>query len=615
MKKYLIMGVAALSMCTAFTSCSHDVDILSPEELNAQQAQKVIKTYEQAFINTFGEPAPDQDWGFGSSSAASRTRGNYANANEWGAPEGVKPQSGWKVPPVLTAGQILRVTRYFQTHPDLGYNDPGWENFFVQQVYKGHDNVLSGYSPEIYRSAATKATEAANLVASNEMDHLTAGATDHINNFNGGDAGVKTVLETGQPIGGKSHDDKINLMVNSTTVDFMYWNSDGSIGHGKPYVALVSASVIDEWGDRERIGEKVYSAEWNRSFLGCDYELRIGDDRYAGTNLKLSEQNVAQGLLVDGEYVEGFPEGDYIYNGSPVRYLLSDQNQYGGDFVELGEDDLAFECRGDRYDDEGNVIASNDLLGKALNTAKIDEMLAADYLPVSGSGLKKWVKLQAVADGYYSDWIVTLTEATKQDSTPDPDPDPDPDPTPEPSDGDLRIIAEDLTATTANDFDFNDIVFDVYFGSPAHIVVQAAGGTLPLRIKVSSSADSSSEEANADGWREVHDIFGQPTNIMINTQAERRYPGRGTSCSSVSVPLDYVVNSNNDAKNITIEVQKTINGQRQWVELGASTGVPAAKIAVGCDFNWCKERVEIEGQYPNFKDWVTGTYKAAKWWE
>ena len=46
--------------------------------------------------------------------------------------------------------------------------------------------------------------------------------------------------------------------------------------------------------------------------------------------------------------------------------------------------------------------------------------------------------------------------------------------------GDIRIIAEDLSAAGDTDFDFNDVVLDVTFGSPAKVVLTHAGGTLPL---------------------------------------------------------------------------------------------------------------------------------------
>ena len=73
MKKYLMTGIAALAMCAGFTSCSHDLEAPSQEEINEVNAQKVTETYNRAFIAKFGQPAADQDWGFSYSTSA-RTR-------------------------------------------------------------------------------------------------------------------------------------------------------------------------------------------------------------------------------------------------------------------------------------------------------------------------------------------------------------------------------------------------------------------------------------------------------------------------------------------------------------------------------------------------------------
>lgn len=53
-------GIAAVALCAAFTSCSHQFEF---EQTTSEQA--VQDKYEAAFIKAFGEPSPDQDWGFG----------------------------------------------------------------------------------------------------------------------------------------------------------------------------------------------------------------------------------------------------------------------------------------------------------------------------------------------------------------------------------------------------------------------------------------------------------------------------------------------------------------------------------------------------------------------
>lgn len=634
MKKYLIMSAAALTMCIAFTSCSHDVDALSQEELDALQAQKVIKTYEQAFINTFGEPAPDQDWGFGPAKAASRTRSNpgsnypathkyadggaNANANEWADPN--KYYGGWLVPDPLTEGQKLRVKMYFQANPNQSYNDPHYRHFFVQQVYKGATSPGSK-STEVVTAAGGQ------TYTSSNMNLLTVGQSNmHINDFNDGTCTMNNeVLDNkGNVNDGPYHSDQIMLMVNVDDTSCFGYHETGS-SNEEPGIqhndraGLVSAATIDAWAaSNGNPGEKVVD-KWNRSFIGFDLAIKEGNQIWSGDiqsftsglnmnydGIYFNDDNIVRKVYVDPDHSvdEQHPGGNWDMkwpddfdnvmkdaDGNPLKILDAKMNFYSGDVITIDDSYL-------RIDNNGVL----------LNMKKVnDELISQGYYPVSGSAFKTWVRPKHSYDNYYSDWIVTLTEAQRI---------PDTDPDPEPSDGDLRIIAEDLTATSANDFDFNDIVFDVYYGNPASIVVQAAGGTLPLRIKVSKDADEDSMEANADGWREVHDIFGQSTNIMINTKAEKRYPGRGIALGpSSKISLDYAVNSPDDAKNITIEVQKTVNGQLKWFELGADPGIPAAKIAVGCDYKWCDERVDIGQRYSNFSYYVKGESKSAKWWE
>ena len=71
MKKYLLTSAAALAFCGLFTSCTHDLGY-DGEAAAAQNS--VVKTYEQAFVTAFGQPDPNNEWGFGSSTvAATRT--------------------------------------------------------------------------------------------------------------------------------------------------------------------------------------------------------------------------------------------------------------------------------------------------------------------------------------------------------------------------------------------------------------------------------------------------------------------------------------------------------------------------------------------------------------
>ena len=133
-KKNIFVGVLLIAASAVTTSCSHDLDDMTPQ-------QQAVDTYKRIFVETFGKPAANHTWGFEPivQSATSRmlTRAENANGNEWADIKNSTGYGGWLVPDTLTEGQKERVRKYFQANPNLTFEDPHLENFFVQQVYKG----------------------------------------------------------------------------------------------------------------------------------------------------------------------------------------------------------------------------------------------------------------------------------------------------------------------------------------------------------------------------------------------------------------------------------------------------------------------------------------------
>ena len=175
------------------------------------------------------------------------------------------------------------------------------------------------------------------------------------------------------------------------------------------------------------------------------------------------------------------------------------------------------------------------------------------------------------ADGYYNDWIVKITPGLY---------------TPKGQ----RIMCEDL-GTTA-DFDFNDIVVDVYNdwrgypgnnGAAATIVtVRAAGGTLPATV----------------AGKDIHELFGVSTKDMVNT---------GIKTAPVAIfRIPQVIN----AKDIHIVVG---NDGGTW-ELKTATGAAPQKILVPSTTRWNQEYKSIVNSYPDFRNYVQDANGFAKWY-
>lgn len=165
---------------------------------------------------------------------------------------------------------------------------------------------------------------------------------------------------------------------------------------------------------------------------------------------------------------------------------------------------------------------------------------------------------------------------------------------------DGRIMAEDLTVKSKSDWDFNDVVFDFTIeNGTAHILLQAAGGTLPLCI--GGSVDSAGNpivdsDNNVIGGQEVHGLFGlNNTKTMVNT---------GAGATKDPVPFELTDKTYTQASDILISVKKKVDGVEKWIAITAYKGQPAAKFVTATTVNWVDEYANIKGAYPQFTDYV-----------
>ena len=179
---------------------------------------------------------------------------------------------------------------------------------------------------------------------------------------------------------------------------------------------------------------------------------------------------------------------------------------------------------------------------------------------------------QEAPDGIYTDWIVKVVPANYKVMQ--------------------RIMCEDLGDT--DDFDFNDVVFDVSVQqSWCKIYLQAAGGTLPVELYY-----------NGERICEVHEAFGVPTTTMVNTTPDMVRPvvqyDVKVSDQGVFNPNDIEILVNNTEKGIIYT-------------LSADRGSAPYKICVPSTVAFTAERENIELKYPKFRDWVNDS--SQKFWE
>ena len=159
-----------------------------------------------------------------------------------------------------------------------------------------------------------------------------------------------------------------------------------------------------------------------------------------------------------------------------------------------------------------------------------------------------------------------------------------------------RVIAEDLSASEAGDFDFNDVVFDVVKaeGGKTTLKLICAGGTLPLKVM----------------GIEVHGLFGETTPDgqgkykMYNT-------GAGPTVPEQNFIVDGEYTTPEQIKNIKIEVLKNDT----WMELKATRGEAACKILVDDTFKPVTERKNIADENKKFTKYVQGEFQDDFWWK
>ena len=118
------------------------------------------------------------------------------------------------------------------------------------------------------------------------------------------------------------------------------------------------------------------------------------------------------------------------------------------------------------------------------------------------------------------------------------------------------MIAEDLSASEAGDFDFNDVVFDVVKAENGKTTLKliCAGGVLPLRVRGANEAEG----------QEIHGLFGEAT-----PNEKGKYKMYNTGAGPDKDPVEFTVEGEyttpEQIQNIIIEVFKENN----WMELKA----------------------------------------------
>ena len=226
MKKYLIQGMLALAATLMLTGC-HDEDIYSGSTLDQK-----AKAYEETFVEAFGMPNANHNWGFGTMGRA-RTRtvlkedmwDDDANNAELVAIMNNKPAA-------ITDTERAIVKDWFEKHPGLT-EGADIQNFYLQHVY-GVPNKDYNVWYMNHDDAGNYTDYRADYIAQATLDYLEVGDGtnyDHINDFNANDGATWDIV----------------YVKNGSALDFRVKSSWCSETYNRFKLAHIDSAGVDGW--------------------------------------------------------------------------------------------------------------------------------------------------------------------------------------------------------------------------------------------------------------------------------------------------------------------------------------------------------------------------------
>lgn len=410
-----MFGMAVL----ALASCSKSSDVYDPT------ASKDRAQYEQAFINAFGVPAGNQDWGFGTSSytrATTATRAAVAN------------------PSVTEVGQTYNsfMAESYASAMDVAQQ---WKEKWNSAINYDHSDYVvakpwynSGWTDRYYQITASvvpsnidadlqAAYKAAVLeqVPESQNNISKAQSTGYSLTTKGGPVTVTPIYHN------SNSDDKVSYYYypagTTPNVKSLPKYTIGQLGNDGAMLQSHSLVYVDESGN--------VSYDFPANYVIC----------FMVANMSGASGNV-----------QVLTSYDFSTNtGSKSSYPSAPE--YYGD---------------GNYNQEIHTV-------QGWNYTPVTTPHAATFSAsnVSFVGFEDWNDMD------YNDLIFAVGGTTGGGNITIPDGDDDD----EEFAPDVRIMAEDLNASEKSDFDFNDVVFDVqWITGGAKIRIMAAGGTYPLRI-------------------------------------------------------------------------------------------------------------------------------------
>ena len=250
-----------------------------------------------------------------------------------------------------------------------------------------------------------------------------------------------------------------------------------------------------------------------------------------------------------------------------IAFYSNNTNMYGGIVRTVTEDEMKTTQNG----------------VTCLDLTFFQGLVADGYHPIT-TDLKTWAKWEAACDGYYSDWIVTLTEANRIEETHDEDPG-----TPS------AIYSYAFEDSWMADYDMNDVVLKVKENENnsdyLDVTICCTGASYNLKVwHTFKDADGNTVNEKIFGGQEVHSAMGGNPGMFINTGS-----GDDTKFQTITDLVTVQVKKPADFKGIA----------DFWIEsperdVHVSTEKDPHGVLIPYDWRWPKEWVCIKLAYPDF---------------
>ena len=653
MKKYLMTGIAALTLAGIFTSCSHDMDNYT----KGDTTETIKENYENAFISTFGTPAANQTWGFGPSAIAG-TRGMTRAI-----------QPSYNFPDDADASKFLaEVPDGVQTYEEVGQWGYGsgtsyienrntevniWGNWDGSKTSGGtlyikgdcdFSNVkfyvapntevylLEGATLTLSESNATNLQEGCNFYLAANSKIVTSGELKlnnglHIFNHGTIEAGKLSTNNNSWLVNGGtvtvankiSVENNLSVIENNGTITAADLNTAGSGKFENNADVTISGTTFVNSNDNTWVnngqyhtGNFIYNAASDEVINNCrltvdeDFNINLGDNPGNG-NFKMDAGAgvVTKNFNGGGNWAKNCSPGWSSFDGGPFYIYMGENsvfkvtetatmNATKADYGIYGPENggyAVFEAK--------NIVAGKANQGYEVTYGNNLYVSAESHFENGLSGTYPFIDFKGNAKIY----APKFEKGTPAVSIPETACNPGFNSSADEIES-IRVIAEDLNAKESktfeggSDFDFNDVVFDVIWNKTQNkvsIKVLADGAEYTMYI-------GGADEKSVDGLMTVNEMFEAANG---RTFSKREYPNTAPGSHDDHDNLYYTPYEfdldNTEWKGETIgqianSILVRVVKSGVLMTLTAPEAGAAAKVAVGTDYDWCDENQFIDAQ-------------------